>query len=418
MQTRTLAGWFLACIATASMAQTAAPRPPEPIAPRLETYKEVDGQALKAHVFARPAATDAKPRAAIVMFHGGGWNGGSPEWVYASARRFADLGLVAVSIQYRLSDQKNVTPLDAMADARDAIRWVRAQAKSLSIDPNRVAAYGVSAGGQLAAAAGMVMPEEHVKGGVSSVPNALVLYSPAIAVAQSGWLNRLLLGRAKAADISPDRFVRGGQVPAHITQGDEDTVTPFSGARNFCAHMNVAGNSCEIRRYAGLGHLLSRKLDEQEWDYDVDAVARADAWRAEERFLADRGFIEVALPPPIEGPEAVVRAHLVAFNAKDIDAMAKRVAEDYVWYNVSGDQMSIESKGRDALRKGMEGYFKNLPSAKSELHMLSTNGNFVSVRERATWKTKSGEDRSQNAFAIYEVVDGLIKRVWYYPTQK
>ena len=114
----------------------------------------------------------------------------------------------------------------------------------------------------------------------------------------------------------------------------------------------------------------------------------------------------------------MVRAHLAAFNAKDIDAMAKRVAEDFVWYDVNGDQTRIDTRGRDALRKGMERYFKNLPSAKSELHMLTTNGNFVSVRERATWKTKSGEDRSQNAFAIYEVVDGLIKRVWYYLTQK
>ena len=352
------------------------------------------------------------------MFHGGGWDNGRPEWVYASARRFAELDLVAVAIQYRLSDQKNMTPLDAMADARDAIRWVRSQVKLLGIDASRVAAYGASAGGQLAAASAMIMPEEHVKDGVSSVPNALVLYSPAIAVAQSGWVNRLLLGRAKAADISPDRFVRGGQVPVHITQGEEDTVTPFSGARNFCAHMNVAGNPCEVRRYAGLGHLLSRKLDEQEWEYDIDTVARTDAWRAEERFLAARGFIEQTLPAPVNGPEAVVRANLAAFNAKDVDAMTKLVAEDFVWYNVEGDQMSVESRGRDALRKGMESYFKSLPSSRSEMHMLATNGNFVSVRERATWKSKSGEDRSQNALAIYEVVDGLIKRVWYYPVQK
>ena len=158
MQERILTVWILAFMATAAMAQIT----PEPMAPRLEVYKQVDGQALKAHVFAQPAAPDVKPRAAIVMFHGGGWNAGSPEWVYTSARHFAGYGLVAVSIQYRLSDQKSVTPLDAMAGARDAILWVRAQARLLGIDANRVAAYGVSAGGQLAAAAAMVMPEEHI----------------------------------------------------------------------------------------------------------------------------------------------------------------------------------------------------------------------------------------------------------------
>lgn len=391
--------------------------------PRIETYKRVDQTELKVHIFEPvPAAQDKQPaadleklRTAVVMFHGGGWSAGGPEWVHVSARRFASRGLVAVAVQYRLADQRAVTPLDAMEDARDAVRWVRANAKSLGIDVSRVAGYGVSAGGQLAAS---TASGETEKGGVSSVPNALLLYSPAVSISNSGWMRRLLLGRAKPEAVSPDQLAGTGFPPTLINQGEEDSVTPLSGARSFCARMKQAGVVCEIRTHAGLGHLLSRKLDEQEEEFDVDTVARTDAWRAEEKFLAARGFLDAALVQGADGPEAVVRAHLADFNAKNVDAMVRRVTEDFAWYNVSGGEMKIETQGRDALRKGLESYFKSLPSAKSEIHMLTTNGRFVSARERALWKTSKGEPRSQNALSVYEVEDGLIKRVWYYPAVK
>lgn len=392
----------------------------EPPMPRIETYKRVEQAELKAHIFA-PVAASNKPRAAIVLFHGGGWNSGGPEWVYPSARRFASRGMVAIAIQYRLADEKTITPLEAMADARDAIRWVRDNAGKLGIDAKRVAAYGVSAGGHLASAAAVIDGKDDGKNTATAKPDALVLYSPAVAIANSGWARRLLLGRTKPDEISPDQFVRAGLPPTHITQGDEDVVTPFSGARNFCRRMNEAGNACNVRRYTGLGHLLTRKLDEQEFDFDPDTVARADAWRAEEKFLTERGFIDDAASGAVsgfDGPEAVVRAQLAAFNVRDVEAMIRLVTDDFVWYNIKGDEMSVEARGREALKKGMEGYFKSLPSARSEIHTMSTNGYFVSVRERATWKSKSGEDRSQNALAVYEVIDGKIKRVWYYPAQK
>ncbi len=385
--------------------------------PRIETYKRTATMPLTAHVFAPPGTANS-PRAAILLFHGGGWNTGSPESVYASARRFAGLGMVAIAIQYRLSDGKSITPLDAIDDARDAFRWVRNVAMNLNVDPNRVAAYGVSTGGQLAVAAALVLPKVPVVGAVRGGPDAIVLDSPALAVTDDGRFNKLLLKRAKTKDISPDQLVRPGAPPTFISHGDEDSLIPYGGSRNFCRKMKEAGNDCELRTYTGLGHLLTRKLDEQETLFDADPVARADAWHAEQKFLSDRGFTEIKVAAAPDRPEMVVRALLAAFNAHDVDAMAKRVADDFVWFDVTGDKLNVETRGRDALRKGMEGYFKKNPTATSGVHMLSTNGNFVSVRERAAWKTKNGESRAQTAIAVYEVVDGLIKRVWYFPTQQ
>ena len=126
----------------------------QPTQPDRRTYKTISStMELKAHIFMPTGPAKAKRRAAIILLHGGGWNSGSPEWMYGDAVRYAGLGLVAVAGEYRLSDQKNATPLDAMADVRDLIRWVRRNAAGLAIDPHRVAAYGFSAGGHLAASA-------------------------------------------------------------------------------------------------------------------------------------------------------------------------------------------------------------------------------------------------------------------------
>ena len=115
--------------------------------PDVKVYKTVRPTKLTAHLF-RPVGTNrGGRRPAIVLFHGGGWVAGSPEWVYDTAKRYASYGAVSVAAEYRLSDQKTITPLDAMEDARDIVRWMRRDAADLGIDPSRIAAYGVSAGG-------------------------------------------------------------------------------------------------------------------------------------------------------------------------------------------------------------------------------------------------------------------------------
>lgn len=126
-------------------------------------------------------------------------------------------------------------------------------------------------------------------------------------------------------------------------------------------------------------------------------------------------LVQAAEPP---SAEAVVRANGAAFNAHDVKALAATVAEDLVWYQIDGDQVTVETRGRAALEQGMTDYFASLPSARSEFESLTVNGAFVAVKERALWKSSSGKDRSQTALAIYEVRDGLIVRVWYYPAQR
>lgn len=274
-------------LASAAHAQQAAV-PDTPTA--IRTYKSVHGVELKAHIF-DPPTLDAEPRPAIVFFHGGGWNAGSPEWAYARARRYAAKGLTAIAIQYRLSDFKTITPLDAMADTRDAIRWIRAHATELHVDPGKVAVYGWSAGGHLGVSA--MLFDDGPAGGVRAAPDALVLLSPAVSVSSSGFLRSLLLGRAENAAISPTDHVRAGMPPMIIFNGDRDVVTPVGAAQRFCEAVKGAGGRCELHVYPGVGHLLTRKLDRESQEmgpFDPDPATVDDTLSKADAFLASLGY--------------------------------------------------------------------------------------------------------------------------------
>ncbi len=284
--------WFVACvIATGGIGapRLSAQDGASPAPPVAHTYREVDGTTLELYVFT-PAGSPPNRRApAVLLFHGGGWSVGSPEWTFTSARRYAEQGLVAVSVQYRLSND-TVTPVDALTDACGAFQWVRAQALKLGVDPHRIAASGVSAGGQLAAAAATIGcgNEEGAYG--NGGPDALVLWSPALDVSADGHFRRLLRGRAPVEAYSPVDHVRPRMPPVHIVHGDRDTLTPLSGAQRFCERAKAGGSPCEIVVYPGVGHLLTRNLANQESDFDPDPVARDDGNARQLAFLKSLWF--------------------------------------------------------------------------------------------------------------------------------
>src|SRR5258706_3789421 len=109
------------------------------------TSASVAGVDLELDVYRPPTAST---RTAILYFHGGGWRAGSREMMRPDARAMAELGFVGVPAQYRLLGQ---APWPAQIhDVKAAIRWTRAHAQELEIDPNPIVLWGSSAGAQLA----------------------------------------------------------------------------------------------------------------------------------------------------------------------------------------------------------------------------------------------------------------------------
>ena len=256
--------------------------------PRVHVFASPGGVDLKAYVFGPAASEAAEPRPAIVVFHGGGWAQGDAEWAFPRARHFAELGMVAIAAQYRLSDQKAITPIEAMADAKAVIRWMRANAESLGIDPKRIAAYGWSAGAHLAASAAVFDGDGE---GPGARPDAMILLSPAVSIDGDGWFQRLLGDRARAQDLSPDGHVREGMPPTLILQGDVDTVTPLAGVRRFCERMRAANNRCELEVYDGFGHLFTPAGTPDDGQPAPDRATAAAAMARADVFLESIGFL-------------------------------------------------------------------------------------------------------------------------------
>jgi acetyl esterase/lipase len=102
-----------------------------------------------------PRDVSDTPRPAIVVIHGGGWIEGSRSSFSTRENPppgnifdFAKLGFVVSTIDYRMS--REATYPAALHDCRCAVRWLRAHRDEFHIDPDRIGAWGNSAGGHLA----------------------------------------------------------------------------------------------------------------------------------------------------------------------------------------------------------------------------------------------------------------------------
>jgi acetyl esterase/lipase len=272
---------LLAC-ATAAAAAPA-------IEPQAVTYRTAGDRALKAYVF-QPAGRGAN-RPAVLLFHGGGWRIGEPGWVFQRARELAGDGAVAIAVEYRLSND-GPSPADAVEDAVAAFAWARSNAQAYGIDAKRVAGYGVSAGGHLAAAAATLPAVKGKAVTAAARPDALVLVSPALDMARDEYFGDLMRGKGDPAMYSPAQFVGRWLPPTFIVQGELDTIVLTPHARGFCDKAEKAGARCVLQVYPGLGHLLTRNLKVQYRDFDHDPVAAADARRREDAFLASLGYIK------------------------------------------------------------------------------------------------------------------------------
>lgn len=220
-------------------------------------YKTVGKHELQLFVdMPKGHKADAKVPA-IVFFHGGGFKSGSEIQFERQAKYLAERGMVAFRVRYRLTSSPGVEVTDCVEDAISAMRWVRANAGKLGVDPDRIAAGGGSAGGYLSAATLLV---DHINAktdpaGVSAKPNALVLFNP-------GFGNR---ERDGGDPRDPDgkgnllNHVKPGAPPTIIFHGKEDTTVPYSTVEAFTAVMKKAGNRCELVGYEGVGHSFFNK---------------------------------------------------------------------------------------------------------------------------------------------------------------
>lgn len=232
-------------------------------------YKKAGETELRMWVYTPPAEASekAKPQPAVVFFFGGGWKKGTPAQFESHCRYLASRGVVAATADYRVAERNNVKAVACVEDAKSAVRWLRENANRFNIDPNRICAAGGSAGGHIACCTALVegfdaMEEDHR---VSSVPNAMALFNPAVMLAELDGFSDHKIEPTKFADIatrtgafpkqiSPIHHVREGLPPAIIFHGEADTAVPFATVEEFSARMRAKGNHCELKSYPDAPH--------------------------------------------------------------------------------------------------------------------------------------------------------------------
>lgn len=230
-----------------------------------EVYKTVGDVKLKIYIFTPEGHKAGDRRPAIVFFFGGGWQSGSPAQFEAQCKYFASRGMVAMTADYRVASRHGVKALQCVADAKSAVRWIRANAERLGVDPNRVAAGGGSAGGHVAACTGTIpgLDEPGENTAVSSKPDCMVLFNPALVLAPVP--DKIPFPEGRIGDLgdrlgiepeklSPYHHVDRGDPPAIVFHGTADTTVPFRTAEIFAEKMQQAGNLCKLVPFEGRAH--------------------------------------------------------------------------------------------------------------------------------------------------------------------
>ena len=217
-------------------------------------YKQVEDTKLFLHVFNPKDHKASDRRPAIVFFFGGGWNGGTPKQFEPHCTYLASRGMVAITAEYRVKSRNKTTPFECVKDGKSAIRWVRANAAKLGVDPKRVAAGGGSAGGHVAAATGncLGLEEEGENLKVSSKPDVLVLFNPVYDNSSKGYGHDRVKPRWK--EISPMHNIRKGAPPTIVFLGTKDKLIPVSTAQEYEKRLVAVGSRSELHLYKGATH--------------------------------------------------------------------------------------------------------------------------------------------------------------------
>ena len=254
--------------------------------PLIVPYKTVNDVTLNMHIFkpAHPSACD--PRPVIVLFSCGGWKGWNPAKFYPQCEYLASRGMVAVSVEVRVISRHGTTPVECVVDAKSAVRWTRAHAAELAIDPGRIVASGGSAGGHVACCTAVIdgFDEPHEGQSVSAKPNALVLFNPVVDLL---WLQRrvdVLGGLERARELSPLHHVRPDLPPTVIFHGRDDAVVDVEQVIRFQRIMLELRNRCDLYVYPDQGHGFFNYFDGRNPMF-------TETMRQTDRFLTSLGYL-------------------------------------------------------------------------------------------------------------------------------
>jgi len=220
---------------------------------------------------AHPKTASSVPRPAIVFIHGGGWRSGDKQggqW-RSLPLEYASRGYVCVSANYRLTDEATI--LDCIADCKCAVRWLRANSEKYNVDPNRIGAYGYSAGAHLVSILGLASAKADLEGDgpfqdessliqavcCSAPPADFMNWKTKSKSSEAAW-SRLFGAKADEElkrRASPVTYAFEKAPPFLIVHGTADTTVPVAQGDTLVRLLKEAGaKDVTYMKFEGAGH--------------------------------------------------------------------------------------------------------------------------------------------------------------------
>jgi acetyl esterase/lipase len=211
------------------------------------------------------------PSPVLLYIHGGAWMIGDKTAGYQLEEipNIAGAGYFIASIDYRLAPDY---PFPAMIeDAKCSVRFLRAHAQELNINPDKIGVLGVSAGGHIASLLGLADETAGWDTGQyleqsSRVQAVVDMFGPTDfsdpayheKLQKRGYLlfNNVSPDQAMLASASPVTYVSADDPPFLIIQGDQDSVVPPSQSQALYDRLTAAGVPAFLRLVTNGGHNL------------------------------------------------------------------------------------------------------------------------------------------------------------------
>ena len=236
-------------------------------------YGQAGGHDLKLDLYlpAELAVRRGERVPVVLYFHSGGWRVGDKSEGERYSKRFTDNGIAFASADYRLSGEA-IWPAPIL-DAKTAVRWMRANARRFGLDPARIGVFGASAGGHLAALLGTTAGVRALEGrdegsadassrvqAVCDVSGPVDLSIPThslVGKLSVYWELRTSPRKNPALyrQTNPSLYVKGGEPPFLIIQGDADKLVLPKNARILEAALKAHGDRVTVDIVPGVKHI-------------------------------------------------------------------------------------------------------------------------------------------------------------------